>query len=130
MECGAEFGYFTRKRHCRNCGGIFCWKCSRYEKSFSDGAKHRVCEYCYKHVAAAAAAAAATEGHTSEDTTDAATTTAVPITINITIRDLFGNSHVYSVSNSITIEELKGMNKKIPVDKQRSFMTEKTRKIV
>ena len=119
MECRAEFGIFTRKHHCRNCGGIFCGKCSGYGKLFLDGATHRVCEYCYEHVAAAAAVAAATEGHTSEDTTDAATTTAVPITINITIRDLFGNSHVYSVSNSITIEELKGMNKGIPVDKQR-----------
>lgn len=26
--CGIDFGLFLRKHHCRNCGNIFCYKCS------------------------------------------------------------------------------------------------------
>ena len=27
-KCRSEFGTFLRKHHCRNCGRIFCYKCS------------------------------------------------------------------------------------------------------
>lgn len=28
--CGTEFGIFTRKHHCRNCGNIFCYTCANH----------------------------------------------------------------------------------------------------
>jgi predicted RNA-binding Zn-ribbon protein involved in translation (DUF1610 family) len=27
-ECGAEFGLFNRKHHCRVCGRVFCGRCT------------------------------------------------------------------------------------------------------
>lgn len=95
MNCETVFGIFTRKHHCRNCGGIFCSTCSGYEKLFLDGATHRVCEFC------------------NDYTND---------TITITINTLMGNANIYTVSNSITIEELKTKiyeKRGIPVDEQR-----------
>lgn len=29
--CGARFTLYDRRHHCRNCGRIFCGRCSRYE---------------------------------------------------------------------------------------------------
>ena len=29
-NCNSEFSYFKKKHHCRNCGNIFCYKCSNY----------------------------------------------------------------------------------------------------
>ena len=34
--CKTKFGVFTRKHHCRNCGGIFCDKCSSYTATLND----------------------------------------------------------------------------------------------
>ena len=68
-NCQIEFGYLLRKHHCRNCGNIFCYKCSNkyisiphfisdrptaedywnisyYIKSLR-GKEERVCDKCY-----------------------------------------------------------------------------------
>lgn len=45
--CAAEFGMFTRRHHCRRCGGIACGDCS-YMKSHPK--KMRVCDPCYNVV--------------------------------------------------------------------------------
>lgn len=29
-RCGNEFGFFTRRHHCRSCGGLYCDACSDY----------------------------------------------------------------------------------------------------
>jgi hypothetical protein len=39
--CGKEFGMFTRKHHCRECGKVVCDDCSPYEKK-----GNRVCKKC------------------------------------------------------------------------------------
>jgi hypothetical protein len=44
-QCGAEFGFFTRKHHCRNCGRIFCYNCSNYEAVLDKIKKHKIIEY-------------------------------------------------------------------------------------
>tara|TARA_B100000575_G_scaffold294536_1_gene311260 strand:- start:24234 stop:26270 length:2037 start_codon:yes stop_codon:yes gene_type:complete len=67
FECGAEFGYLIRKHHCRSCGRIFCYDCSKWyckkneyitqptppEKSYLDFTQYmedknmlRVCKSC------------------------------------------------------------------------------------
>ena len=48
--CREEFSTFTRKHHCRACGGVFCNSCSRWLKSlplmgYDDPV--RVCGYCF-----------------------------------------------------------------------------------
>ena len=35
-NCPAEFGFFTRKHHCRQCGLIFCNDCSKGRKTLSN----------------------------------------------------------------------------------------------
>ncbi len=30
-KCKAQFGYFFRRHHCRGCGRIFCYDCSKYQ---------------------------------------------------------------------------------------------------
>jgi len=57
QSCDTEFGVFTRKHHCRQCGGIFCDKCSNYKAVLDDPltdtgapgkrAKVRICIGCY-----------------------------------------------------------------------------------
>lgn len=54
--CSAEFGFFLRRHHCRQCGHIFCAECS--DKTFplttEDGlAKQevRVCKKCFRYLA-------------------------------------------------------------------------------
>ena len=116
MNCNTVFGFFTRRHHCRNCGGIFCLTCSTYKKEFSDGKEYRVCEFCYDRVAKDNPEKVIPEKENPENPEKV-----IPeINITITTSDLMGNTNKYTVSNYITIEELKGMNTNgIPVDEQR-----------
>merc|ERR1719239_956636 len=46
--CEKEFNIARRKHHCRNCGGIFCDKCSDNKMELPSSAKKlRVCDNCY-----------------------------------------------------------------------------------
>jgi RUN and FYVE domain-containing protein 1 len=46
--CDKEFNIARRKHHCRNCGGIFCDKCSDNKMELPSSAKKlRVCDGCY-----------------------------------------------------------------------------------
>lgn len=71
-QCQIEFGYFTRKHHCRNCGNIFCHNCTKkniiipkfitdrpdaadywnpsYYISSLKGQKEKVCDKCYDEI--------------------------------------------------------------------------------
>jgi hypothetical protein len=55
--CAAEFGFATRRHHCRACGGVFCYACSQnkfeFEAATMDSSKTtsttksaRVCDAC------------------------------------------------------------------------------------
>ncbi|GAB2226263.1 hypothetical protein Drorol1_Dr00022064 [Drosera rotundifolia] len=51
--CGSNFGPFNRRHHCRNCGDIFCDKCTqgRTPLSLDDQAQPvRVCDRCMAEV--------------------------------------------------------------------------------
>jgi hypothetical protein len=55
--CHKTFGVFTRKHHCRQCGGIFCDKCSKHTATLDDPltetgspgkrAEVRICIWCH-----------------------------------------------------------------------------------
>ncbi|RVW42479.1 Protein FREE1 [Vitis vinifera] len=47
--CGTDFGAFVRRHHCRNCGDIFCDKCThgRIALTADESAQPvRVCDRC------------------------------------------------------------------------------------
>lgn len=51
--CGGDFSAFNRRHHCRNCGDIFCDKCTlgRTPLTLEDNAQAvRVCDRCMAHV--------------------------------------------------------------------------------
>ncbi|KAL2964248.1 hypothetical protein AAZX31_17G245700 [Glycine max] len=51
--CGVDFGAFLRRHHCRNCGDIFCDKCTRGRialTSDEDALQVRVCDRCMAEV--------------------------------------------------------------------------------
>ncbi|KAK9071872.1 hypothetical protein SSX86_008302 [Deinandra increscens subsp. villosa] len=51
--CGSDFSAFNRKHHCRNCGDVFCDKCSRGRTALTseDNAPQvRVCDRCMLEV--------------------------------------------------------------------------------
>ncbi|KAJ3672384.1 hypothetical protein LUZ60_007105 [Juncus effusus] len=50
--CGADFGAFVRRHHCRNCGDIFCDKCTqgRIALTAEDQLPVRVCDRCMAEV--------------------------------------------------------------------------------
>lgn len=48
--CGVRFNLYERRHHCRNCGQVFCSKCSRFESKISRLGilkPVRVCQGCY-----------------------------------------------------------------------------------
>ncbi|KAK7328678.1 hypothetical protein VNO77_22795 [Canavalia gladiata] len=52
MQCDAPFTALTRGRHhCRFCGGIFCWECTKgrclLPVRFRERSPQRVCDACY-----------------------------------------------------------------------------------
>jgi hypothetical protein len=50
LSCGTRFGLVTRRHHCRNCGGVFCDKCSSKRRAVPGRGFHspaRVCDACY-----------------------------------------------------------------------------------
>ena len=50
-KCGVKFSFSERKHHCRNCGDVFCSKCSRYEteiRRLMILRPVRVCKACFK----------------------------------------------------------------------------------
>ncbi|XP_047332503.1 protein FREE1-like [Impatiens glandulifera] len=52
-SCGANFGPFFRRHHCRNCGDIFCDKCTQGRISLTtdeDAQSVRVCDRCMAEV--------------------------------------------------------------------------------
>ncbi|XP_021756596.1 protein FREE1-like [Chenopodium quinoa] len=51
--CGGDFSAFNRRHHCRNCGDVFCDKCTqgRTPLTLEDNAQAvRVCDRCMAHV--------------------------------------------------------------------------------
>ena len=56
-NCSKKFGVYRRKHHCRNCGHIFCWECSKLKFDLLVPAKKggyekktracRVCDRCF-----------------------------------------------------------------------------------
>ncbi|XP_055711660.1 WD repeat and FYVE domain-containing protein 3 [Phlebotomus papatasi] len=51
INCSVRFTLYERKHHCRNCGQVFCNKCSRFESEISRLRilkPVRVCQKCYQ----------------------------------------------------------------------------------
>jgi hypothetical protein len=51
--CGTDFGAFIRRHHCRNCGDIFCDKCTQGRAALTtdkDAQPVRVCDSCLAEV--------------------------------------------------------------------------------
>jgi len=51
--CGTDFGAFIRRHHCRNCGDIFCDKCTQGRAALTadkDAQPVRVCDRCLAEV--------------------------------------------------------------------------------
>lgn len=49
QACGADFGFFTRRHHCRQCGALVCGGCSGERKTlpqFAITKRVRVCDGC------------------------------------------------------------------------------------
>ncbi len=48
-SCSRDFGFFTRKHHCRKCGDIFCYSCCNKYDFFLPyySTKVRQCQVCY-----------------------------------------------------------------------------------
>eukprot|EP00850_Spirogloea_muscicola_P021090 SM000236S08010 [mRNA] locus=s236:32096:39696:- [translate_table: standard] len=52
-SCASDFGTFNRRHHCRNCGDIFCDKCTRGRTPLTaelDALPVRVCDRCLAEV--------------------------------------------------------------------------------
>ncbi|XP_073823647.1 LOW QUALITY PROTEIN: WD repeat and FYVE domain-containing protein 3-like [Musca autumnalis] len=55
VKCHVKFTLYERKHHCRNCGQVFCNKCSRFESEISRLRilkPVRVCQSCYAQLRA------------------------------------------------------------------------------
>ncbi|XP_050392525.2 WD repeat and FYVE domain-containing protein 3 [Patella vulgata] len=63
LSCGVKFSFSERRHHCRNCGQVFCSRCSRYEteiRRLRIVKPVRVCQACFNIVRAQQAADALT----------------------------------------------------------------------
>ncbi|XP_052069301.1 WD repeat and FYVE domain-containing protein 3-like isoform X1 [Mytilus californianus] len=52
-QCGVKFSFSDRRHHCRDCGNVFCAKCTRYETEIRRRMilrPVRVCKECYKSI--------------------------------------------------------------------------------
>lgn len=52
-SCGSDFGAFLRRHHCRNCGDVFCDKCSQGRIALTaeeNAPEVRVCDRCMAEV--------------------------------------------------------------------------------
>ncbi|KAF8112413.1 hypothetical protein N665_0064s0045 [Sinapis alba] len=52
-SCGSDFGAFMRRHHCRNCGDVFCDKCSQGRIALTaeeNAPQVRVCDRCMAEV--------------------------------------------------------------------------------
>ncbi|CAN8312655.1 unnamed protein product [Cochlearia groenlandica] len=52
-SCGSDFGAFLRRHHCRNCGDVFCDKCTQGRIALSaeeNALQVRVCDRCMAEV--------------------------------------------------------------------------------
>lgn len=57
VACGVRFSFAERRHHCRNCGQLFCSRCSRFESEISRLRilkPVRVCQACYSMLKAQA----------------------------------------------------------------------------
>eukprot|EP01060_Flectonema_neradi_P024652 TRINITY_DN3355_c7_g1_i1.p1 TRINITY_DN3355_c7_g1~~TRINITY_DN3355_c7_g1_i1.p1 ORF type:complete len:193 (+),score=45.30 TRINITY_DN3355_c7_g1_i1:67-645(+) len=47
-ECDNSFTFWRRRHHCRLCGGIYCWKCSKHRTVVKELSKSpvRICSCC------------------------------------------------------------------------------------
>lgn len=55
-KCNAAFTFFNRRHHCRECGGVFCGKCTTHTLELPHRSiyeKVRVCDACYTKLTAA-----------------------------------------------------------------------------
>uniref|UniRef100_A0A1B0A860 WD repeat and FYVE domain-containing protein 3 n=1 Tax=Glossina pallidipes TaxID=7398 RepID=A0A1B0A860_GLOPL len=55
VKCHVKFSLYERKHHCRNCGQVFCNKCSRFESEISRLRilkPVRVCQACFSQLRA------------------------------------------------------------------------------
>ncbi|XP_074647224.1 WD repeat and FYVE domain-containing protein 3-like [Tubulanus polymorphus] len=53
LSCGVKFTFAERRHHCRNCGQLFCSKCSRFEteiRRLRILKPVRVCQTCYNQL--------------------------------------------------------------------------------
>jgi WD40 repeat protein len=68
VSCSVRFSFAERRHHCRNCGQLFCSKCSSYEteiRRLRILKPVRVCQSCYKIVQVQNGSAAETKDKTS-----------------------------------------------------------------
>ena len=50
-SCSTDFSHFTRRHHCRACGGVFCGNCSQKEQSLELYTHpQRVCDSCNSRI--------------------------------------------------------------------------------
>jgi predicted RNA-binding Zn-ribbon protein involved in translation (DUF1610 family) len=59
MRCGVTFTFTIRKHHCRNCGGVFCGRCTSHKLALLHLGlvdRVRVCDSCYERLAPASGA--------------------------------------------------------------------------
>ncbi|XP_053115568.1 FYVE and coiled-coil domain-containing protein 1 isoform X2 [Hemicordylus capensis] len=56
LECKREFGWMSRRHHCRMCGRIFCYYCcNNYIMSKHTGKKERCCRNCFQKLSVSSA---------------------------------------------------------------------------